>query len=142
MWLGKGGGGVRVTGRGWVGSEGSGPEVGAEGAGPGEGDNESSGSEVGEGYGAADGGDLSRLTVKSGWGVCRFVSTLRCTLESKVENEFLSLIFRFSVQPESRLHLPVEVSAILDWGFQGEDGLSPLSCRNTCHPPRAALSIP
>ena len=35
---GKGGGGVRVTGQGWVGDGGAGPEVGAEGARPGGGE--------------------------------------------------------------------------------------------------------
>ena len=96
-------------------------------------DAESSGSEVG-------GGDLAGLAVEAGWGGCSVVSTLGATLESKLKD--LSLIRRFAVQPGSRLHLPVKVSARSDWGFRGEDGLPPLGCRHTCHSPRAALSSP
>ena len=56
-----------MTGQGWVGAGGAGPEVGAEGAGLEGRDAKSSGSEVGEGNGAKD-GDLARLTVEAGWG--------------------------------------------------------------------------
>ena len=69
-----------------------------------------------------------------------FVSTLIATLESNVENEFLTLICCFVVQPDSRLYLPVEVSERSDWGFLGDDGLPLLGCRHACHSPRAALS--
>ena len=115
-----------MTRRGWVRAEGSGLEVGEEGARPGEGDAESSESEAGKGDGATGGVDLAGLAVKSVWGVCRFVSTLISTLEFKVENEILTLICRFSVQLDSRVHLPVEVGARLDWGLGGEDDLPPL----------------
>ena len=101
-----------------------------------------SGSEVGKGDGSEDGGDFSVLAVKVGWGVCRFISSLISMLESKVENEFLTLIYRFVVQPGSRLHLPVEVSAKSDWGFGGEDGLLPLGCRRACHSSQSTLSSP
>ena len=78
-------GGVRVTGRGWVGAEGARTEVGVEGARPGGGDAESSGSEVGEGDGDEYGGDLAGLAAEVGWEGCRIVATIRATLESKVE---------------------------------------------------------
>ena len=71
--------------QGWVGSREARPEVGEEGAGPGEGGVEQSGSEVGKCDGSEDGGNLAGLAVKEGWRVCRFVSTLIDTLESKVE---------------------------------------------------------
>ena len=93
-----------MTGRGRVGAERAGPEVGAEDARLGS-DAESSGSEVG-------GGDLARLAVTAGWGGCSLVSTIIATLESKVK--VLSLVCRFTVQPGSRLHLPVKVSARSD----------------------------
>ena len=134
--------GVKVTGQGWFGAEGSGPEIGAEGTRLEGGDAESSGVEVGEVDGAEYGVDLAGLAVKAGWGVCRFISTLIATLEYKVEKEFKTLICCFAVQPDSRLHLSVEVSARLDWGFQGEDGLSPIDYRHACHSPWAALTSP
>ena len=59
-------------------------------------------------------------------------------VESKIK--VLALVCRFAVQTGSRLHLPVEVSARLDWGFRGEDGLLSLGCRHSFHSPRAALS--
>ena len=67
-------------------------EFKGEGAGPGRGDAKLSGSEVGEGDRAEDGGGLAELAVKARWGVCRFLYTIIATLESKVENEFLTLI--------------------------------------------------
>ena len=101
MWPGKGGAGVkvtrcgevgavgarkwgarvRVTGRGWV---------RAEDAGLGGSDAKSLGSGVGE-------RDIAGLAVEAGWVLCRLVSTLRATLESKVKD--LTLICRFTVQP-------------------------------------------
>ena len=92
------GGRGQIDQAGWVGAEGAGLEVGAEDSGLVGSDAESSGSEVG-------GGDLAGLAVEAGWGGCRFLFTLRATLESKLNQ--LSSIFRFSVQPGSRLHLPV-----------------------------------
>ena len=90
-----------MTGRGWVGTEGSRPEVGAEGAGLEGGGAKLSGSKVDKGNGAKDGGDISGLAVEAGWGVCRFVYTLIAMLESKVEKQFKTLIYRFAVQPDS-----------------------------------------
>ena len=57
------GAGVKLTGWGWFRAEEYGPEVRAEGAGPGKGDVELLGSEVGEGDGDTDGGDLAWLAV-------------------------------------------------------------------------------
>ena len=73
---GQGGGGFRVTGRGWVRAEGSVPEVWAEGAGPGEGDVKSSGIEVGEVDVTVNVGDLPVLLVEAGRGGCWFLYTL------------------------------------------------------------------
>ena len=60
----KGGDGVRITGKGWVGAGEAGPKVRAEGAGPEGRDAEFSGSEVGEG-----GGDdvVAGLAVNVAW---------------------------------------------------------------------------
>ena len=118
--------GVNVTGRGWVWAEVARPEVGEQDAGIESSDAESSES----GFG---GRDLAGLAVKAGWGGCSSVSTLGATLKSKLKD--LSLIRCFAVQPGSRLHLPVKVSARSDWGFRGEDGLPPLGCRHACHSP-------
>ena len=96
-----------------------------------------SGSGVGE---VEDMGNLAKLSVATGWWVCRLVSTLRDTLEYNL-NE-LSLIYCFIVQPGSRLHLPIEVIARSDWGFRGEDSLPPLDCRHVCNSHQGALSSP
>ena len=105
----------RVTGWGWVGAGGAGPEVGAESYGPGGRDAKFSGIEVGDGGVAEHEGDLAGLAVEAGWGACRVVYTLITTLVSKVELVSKHLFFcRFAVQPNSRLHLTLEVSARLD----------------------------
>ena len=67
-----------MTGQGWVGAEGAGPEVGVEDAGLGGDDAELLGNKVDEG-GAGD-LNLAGLEVEAGWGVCRFVFTLIATL--------------------------------------------------------------
>ena len=76
----KGGGGVRVTGWGWVRAGGAGPEVGLEGAVTGGRGAESSGREVGEGD-----EDISVLVVEVGRGACRVISKLIAMIESKEE---------------------------------------------------------
>ena len=80
----KGGGGVWITGRGWVGAGGSGLELGAEGAGLEGMDAESSGIDVGEGDEAEYEGGLAGFAFKAELGMCRVVSTQIATLESKV----------------------------------------------------------
>ena len=81
---GQGGGGVRMSGWGWVGAGGAVPEVREEGAGPEGKDAELSGSKVGDDY--VDEEDLSGLSVEAGWGSCTVVFRRIATLEYKVEN--------------------------------------------------------
>ena len=119
--------------RGWVGAEGAGTEAGADDTRLERSDAESSES----GFG---GGDISGLAAVTGWRGCRRVYTLRATLESKEIR--LTLICHFAVQPGSRLHLSVKLSARSNWGFLG--GRHPAAARlQACMSfPWAALSSP
>ena len=48
----------------------------------------------------------------------------------------------FTITADCRTHLPLKVKLGEAWGLRGEDGLLPLGCSQSSHPPRDVFSSP
>ena len=64
--------------------------------------------------------------LKSNWYVGSLLKATRLVTLYFKGIRFLSVICRFAVQLNIQLHLPIVFKLSREWGFRGEDSLSPL----------------